>query len=296
MDITSDTGQQPARYRRYLHDDGYYYEVQPLGPARRVGHPGYGMAPAEDSLAYPQEKRLFDKRKAEWEETQRRKAAKASSGPGVSGQLSAVPSPEPENDQRSLHYEYEFNYDSDRFESVINGTPLPESLPPGPLAPASEHWEYLRALREKQKLQEAEAPAPPPEPGPENDDNAKIARHEEELAGQLLIAIASAGEGGWRSPFYTGAAYTLSSHQVHPYALWKNARDSWTTTGDRQYLEALLDAVDFTNPPEVPRRPVTGDAPARARLSRKMRQGTLLAMLAVYAVIVLILITIGAIS
>lgn len=215
----SDTSQQPARYRRYLHDDGYFYEVQPLGPARRVGHPGYGMEPETSSLAYPQEKRLFDKRKAEWEEVQRRRAAKASSKPGVSGQLSAVPPPEPEND-RSLQ---------DR----------------------QERQERLRALQEKYRLQKPAAPVPPP-PEPENDDNAKVARRQEELAGQLLIAIASAGEGGWRSPFYTGAAYTLSSHQVTAYARWKDARDSWTATGDEKHLQAVRDAVDFTCPPEAP--------------------------------------------
>jgi hypothetical protein len=81
-------------------------------------------------------------------------------------------------------------------------------------------------------------------------DDAKVTRHEEETAQQLRAAILLAGEGGWRSPFYTGSCSGVSE-QERAYKLWRNARDEWTKTGDEKYLQALTDAVDFTVPPEA---------------------------------------------
>jgi hypothetical protein len=234
--------------RRYLHDDGYYYEVQPLGPARRIGHPGYGMAPAENSLAYPQEKRLFDKRKAEWEAGQYLKAAEA----GVGG--------------------CDCDCDFDSATSALGVSGQLSAVPPGLGMDVSP---------------------PPPPPPPDNDD-AKVARREEEIARQLRIDIIYAGEGGWRSQYYTGLPSKLaSSDQAHAYRLWQEARDTWTRTGDEQYLTALRDAVDFTCPPDalVIQEAQDWATEVAAAVGRpwyhfSSKQKTLLTMLAVYVIVV----------
>lgn len=99
-------------------------------------------------------------------------------------------------------------------------------------------------------------------------DDAKVTRHKEEIARQLRTAILLAGEGGWRSPFSTGPFSTglTTGPDMRAYQAWREARDSWTTTGDERYLRALTDAVDFTIPPEAGMTDKADDTAMRVRL------------------------------
>jgi hypothetical protein len=115
-----------------------------------------------------------------------------------------------------------------------------------------EVQERERKIQERERRErwrrEQEQPAllQPPE-----DDDAKVARYERQAAEQLRSDIKAAGEGGWKSPWYTGSDDPLASSRVAAYNAWRGARQQWTMTGDVKHLQAVRDAVDFTNPPEA---------------------------------------------
>lgn len=113
---------------------------------------------------------------------------------------------------------------------------------------------------------------PPPPP---NDDDAKVARHEEQAATDLRNALWAAGEGGWRSQWYTGMSEHLSYARQQPYTRWRAARDSWTVTGDSKYLKSMLAAVDFTNPPWEHEVKIPGPPPEKRSLWRRVLAGLL---------------------
>jgi hypothetical protein len=91
-------------------------------------------------------------------------------------------------------------------------------------------------------------------PPPAEDDDTKIARNDQQFADQLRRDITAAGEGGWRSQYYTGSSWDLigwMGDSQFTYRKWKLARDDWTLTGDQAYLRQLLEAVDFNCPPDA---------------------------------------------
>lgn len=92
----------------------------------------------------------------------------------------------------------------------------------------------------------------------DRENDAKVARHELELAERLSQDIRAAGEGGWRSQWYTGTSAVLPSDRRSSYGEWRLARNEWTQTGNPGHLERMLSAVSFTIPPhsfEVPGSP-----------------------------------------
>lgn len=93
------------------------------------------------------------------------------------------------------------------------------------------------------------------------EDDDKVVEREQQLAREQRELIASLGEAGWRSPFFTGVVSDhpelASAVRRDPYAprrvdyqVWREARDAWTQTGDRDELAVMEQAVSWVNPPE----------------------------------------------
>lgn len=85
----------------------------------------------------------------------------------------------------------------------------------------------------------------------EQEDGTKVSDREHELASQLVMDIYAAGEGGWVSPWFTGDAGMLGGTRAAMYIKWRNARNTWVTSGDPACLDKLLQHVTFTNPPDA---------------------------------------------
>lgn len=104
---------------------------------------------------------------------------------------------------------------------------------------------------------------PPPPPGyysirysrlaADDDDNAKVARHQTQVKAELGTAIAALGEAGWNSQYYTGNSYDrpLPGELARAYSKWRQARNDWTRTGETGYLKTMEEAVDFNCPPDA---------------------------------------------
>lgn len=106
-------------------------------------------------------------------------------------------------------------------------------------------YEYEDSYIKSRRAAKTKVAAPPPP----DDDDAKIARHEQQAAIDLRKAIQAAGEGGWRSPWYTGSSEHVTYTRQRPYVLWRDARQEFAETGDITHLARMRDAVDFRNPP-----------------------------------------------
>ena len=117
-----------------------------------------------------------------------------------------------------------------------------------------------------------------------NSDEAKVARFGEQVRSELTAAITAAGDGGWRSQYYTGTKTPadLNYQQQDSYQQWRTARDNWTQTGDEKYKTELLDAVDFAVPPDISAVPVP--EPARRRSAVPVLFAPLAALGLVFAV------------
>jgi hypothetical protein len=132
----------------------------------------------------------------------------------------------------------------------------------------------IERLIEKGLLTRDSVSKPKPVP-PVNDDNAKVAKFNEDAATQLRLDIRDAGEGGWKSQWYLGPSSDIRGpvDTGDAYWRWRSARDEWTWTGDTAHLQKMTDAVDFTCPPEAssvkpPAKPVARKSSAQLAARR----------------------------
>ena len=89
---------------------------------------------------------------------------------------------------------------------------------------------------------------------PADDDDAKVAKFEELMEAKRLSVISGTADD---SQYHIGSVSPdeLTWQQSEDYAVWRNARDNWTRTGDEKYKAQLEAAVDFIVPPYA-RQPV----------------------------------------
>lgn len=82
-------------------------------------------------------------------------------------------------------------------------------------------------------------------------DDEIVAKREGQLAAATEQLITELGEAGWRSQYFTDDSGLLPWPKAKAYTAWKCPRDRYAVTGNEKDLEKMLDAVDFTNPPDA---------------------------------------------
>lgn len=123
-------------------------------------------------------------------------------------------------------------------------------------------------------------------------DDEKVRARQRQLDAEQEELIASLGEAGHKSGFYTGSLGLISwNDERRPgQQAWTRERDLWTQTGEKSHLRQMLAAVDFQVPLDAADDRAQPVPKADRRLGQvRSRASDILAAVSVMTVMVIVI-------